>query len=68
MIKFVIPAIIILLIVFFWEKINEIIYNKFNVKINYIVITNVLIFFGIVFALLYFWDVINEKLENERNF
>ena len=54
MIKFVIPAIIILLIVFFWEKINEIIYNKFNVKINYIVITIVLIFFGIVFALLYF--------------
>ena len=37
MIKFIIPAIIIFLIVLFWEKINEKIYKKFNIKINYIV-------------------------------
>jgi hypothetical protein len=34
MIKFIIPAIIIFLIVLFWEKINEIIYKKFNIKIK----------------------------------
>ena len=37
MIKFIIPAIIVFLIVLFWEKINEIIYKKFNLKINYII-------------------------------
>ena len=30
--KFIIPAIIIFMIVLFWEKINEIIYKKFNLK------------------------------------
>ena len=39
MIKFIIPAIIVFLIVIFWEKINEMIYKKFNIKINYIVAT-----------------------------
>ena len=38
MIKFIIPAIILFLIVLFWEKINEMINKKFNIKINYIVI------------------------------
>ena len=37
MIKFIIPAIVIFLIVLFWDKINERIYKKFNIKINYIV-------------------------------
>ena len=36
MIKFIIPAVIIFLIVLFWEKINEKIYEKFKIKINYI--------------------------------
>ena len=54
MIKFIIPTIIIFLIVLFWEKINEKIYEKFNIKINYIVIIIGLTVLGIVFALLYF--------------
>ena len=68
MIKFIIPAIVVFLIVLFWEKINEIIYNKFNIKINYIVVTISILILGVIFTLLYFWDEINEKLENERNF
>ena len=32
MIKFIIPAIIVFLIVLFWEKINEFIYKKFNIN------------------------------------
>ena len=68
MIKFIIPAIAIFLLVLFWEKINETIYKKFNIKINYIVGTISILILGVVFALLYFWFGINEKLENERNF
>jgi hypothetical protein len=54
MIKFIVPAIIFFLIVFFWEKINEIIYKKFNIKINYIVATISILILGVIFALLYF--------------
>ncbi len=54
MFKFIIPAIVIFLIVLFWEKINEIIYRKFNIKINYIATIIFLIVLGIVFSLLYF--------------
>ena len=38
MLKFILPAIILFLTVLFWEKINELIYKKFNIKINYIAI------------------------------
>ena len=54
MIKFIIPAIIVFLIVLFWEKINKFIYEKFKVKINYILLTIFLTVLGIIFALLYF--------------
>ena len=54
MIKFVIPAIIVFLIVLFWEKIQEFFYNKFNIKINYIVLAILIIILTIVMALLYF--------------
>jgi len=54
MFKFIIPTIIIFLIVLFWEKINEFIYKKTNIKINYIIIVVILIILGIVFSLLYF--------------
>jgi len=54
MIKFIIPAIIIFLIVLFWEKINDKIYKKFNIRINYIAAILVLIILGIIFILLYF--------------
>jgi len=52
--KFVVPAIILFLIVLFWDKINEKIYNKFKIKINYYVMSIILIIIGIILALLYF--------------
>ena len=54
MIKFIIPTIIIFLIVLFWEKINEKIYEKFKIKINYVVLIGILIILGIIGILLYF--------------
>ena len=54
MIKFIIPAIIIFLIVLFWEKINEKIYQKFNIKINYIGIIIFVLILGVILLLLYF--------------
>ena len=54
MIKFIIPAIIFFLIVLFWEKINALVYNKFNIKINYIGITILVLILLIILALLYF--------------
>ena len=54
MLKFIIPAIVIFLIAFFWEKINEEIYKRFNIKVNYIATTISLSVLIIVFALLYF--------------
>jgi hypothetical protein len=38
MIKYLLPAIIILLIVLFWEKITDFVQKKFNIKLNYIVV------------------------------
>ncbi len=54
MIKFIIPVIIVFLIVLFWEKINEMIYKKFNIKINYIIAIISVTILGAIFALLYF--------------
>ena len=54
MIKFIIPAIVIFLIVLFWEKINEKIYKKFNIRINKIIFLIFIIVLGIIFTLLYF--------------
>jgi hypothetical protein len=54
MLKFVIPAVFLFLIVLFWDKINEKIYNKFKIKINYYVMLITLIIIGIILALLYF--------------
>ncbi len=54
MLKFIIPAIIIFLIVLFWEKINAAIYKKFNIKINYIIMVILMIILGIIFTLLYY--------------
>ncbi len=53
MIKFIIPAIIIFFVVLFWEKISDIIYKKFKIKINYIAILVFIIIMGIIFLLLY---------------
>ena len=54
MVKFIVPAVIIFLIVLFWEKINDAIYKKFNVKINYIILILSILILGVIFALLYF--------------
>ena len=54
MIKFIIPAIIVFLMVLFWEKIQEFFYNKFNVKMNHIVLAILIVILTIVMALLYF--------------
>ena len=54
MVKFIVPAVIIFLIVLFWEKINGAIYKKFNIKINYIVLILSILILGVIFALLYF--------------
>ena len=54
MVKFIVPAVVIFLVVLFWEKINEAIYKKFNIKINYIILTLSILSLGIIFALLYF--------------
>ena len=34
MIKYILPAIIIFLIILFWEKITESVYKKFDIDIN----------------------------------
>jgi len=52
MIKFIIPAIIVLLIVVFWEKITEIVFKKFNIRLNYIVMSAVLIAITIIVILI----------------
>jgi len=54
MLKFIIPAVIFFLIVLFWEKINEKIYQKFKVKINLVILIAALLFVLSVLILLYF--------------
>ncbi len=54
MFKFIIPALIIFLLVLFWEKINDAVYKNFNVKINYFALLIFLIVLGIILILLYF--------------
>jgi|TARA_Y100000817_G_scaffold76781_1_gene59080 hypothetical protein len=54
MVKFIVPAVVIFLVVLFWEKINEVIYKKFNIKINYIILILSILILGVIFALLYF--------------
>ena len=52
MLKFIIPAIIVFLIVLFWEKINEVIYKKFNIKINYLIISALLLLVASIYLLI----------------
>jgi hypothetical protein len=51
MIKFIIPAVIIFLIVLFWEKINEIIHKKFKFSLNYIVVIATLLLVVVIYLL-----------------
>ncbi|MDA7712655.1 hypothetical protein N8818_00800 [Candidatus Pelagibacter sp.] len=52
MIKFILPAIIALFIVVFWEKITEIVYKKFNIRLNYIIVGAALITIAIIILLI----------------
>ena len=52
MIKFILPAIIVLFIVVFWEKITEIVFKKFNIRLNYIIVSAVLITITIIILLI----------------
>jgi len=54
MIKFILPAIIALFIVVFWEKITEIVLKKFNIRLNYIIVSAVLIIIPIIILLINF--------------
>ncbi len=52
MIKYILPAIIVFLIVLFWEKITDFIEKKFNIKLNYLVISFILVVISIILLLL----------------
>ena len=52
MIKYILPAIIIFLIVLFWEKITEFVEKKFNIKLNYIVVSSVITALAVILLLL----------------
>ncbi len=54
MLKFIIPAIIVFLIVLFWEKINEEIYKRLNIKINYFIFLILSVILATIFILLYY--------------
>ena len=52
MIKYILPAIIIFLIVLFWEKITDFVEKKFNIKLNYIVVISIIAAIAIILLLL----------------
>ena len=54
MLKFIIPAVLFFLIVLFWEKISLVIYQKFKIKINMIILTALILFIAAILILLYF--------------
>ncbi len=53
MLKIVLPVIILLLIVIFWKKIEDYFYQKFKFKINYIIVTILIIALSILGILLF---------------
>ena len=54
MIKFILPAIIIFLMVLFWEKITEFAKTKFNIKLNLIIVSLIVVTILIILLLLNF--------------
>jgi len=52
MIKYIIPAIIIFIIVLFWEKITDYLEKKLNIKLNYIIVTSTVVAIAIILLLL----------------
>ena len=54
MLKFIIPAVVIFLIILFWEKITKFVEKKLNIKLNYIVISSVILIIAAILLLLNF--------------
>ena len=52
MIKYIIPAVIIFLTVLFWEKISNLIEKKFNIKLNYLIVSSLVLAIAIILLLL----------------
>ena len=52
MIKYIIPAIIIFLIVLFWEKISTLIEKKLHIKLNYLIVSSLALGIAIILLLL----------------
>ena len=52
MIKYIIPAVIVFLIVLFWEKISNLIEKKFNIKLNYLIVSSLALAIAIILLLL----------------
>ena len=52
MIKYILPAIIIFLIILFWEKITETVYKKFKIRLNYIMVILISLILVVIFFLL----------------
>ena len=52
MIKYILPAIIIFLIILFWEKITEFVEKKFNIKLNYIIVSSIIGAIAVILLLL----------------
>ena len=52
MIKYIIPAVIVFLIVLFWEKISNLIEKKFNIKLNYLIVSSLVLAIAIILLLL----------------
>ena len=52
MIKYILPAIIIFLIVLFWEKITKYVEKRFNITLDYIIVSSIIITIAIILLLL----------------
>ena len=52
MIKFLIPAVIVFLIILSWDKISNLIYKKFNIKLNYLLNGAALLIILIIYLLI----------------
>jgi len=52
MLKFIIPVVLIFLIVLFWEKINQTIFDRFKIKLNYLLISAIILIIAIIILLL----------------
>jgi len=52
MIKYILPAIIIFLIVLYWKKITDFGEKKFNIKLNYVVVSSIIAAIAIILLLL----------------